>query len=130
MGYIWACQQTGYPDVNMAVVRGIAILKRDFNDAIVPVQFPQFLIDRWYNLLLYDLNQIVEAYNSFTAYPKPDAQWYNLQKTFPYNFADSCSSYGGCAFSTLCLAKDPEPFFSNYVKHRWNPLNKQPVEEL
>ena len=125
MGYCWACQQSGYPDVRTAIVRGIAILKGEYKDALVPVSFGQYLIDRWYQMLLYDLHQIVDEYSWQTAtdsYPK--------RQLWPYNFADACASYGGCAFLTLCKAKDPEPFFSNYIRHRWNPLAKQPVEEL
>jgi PD-(D/E)XK nuclease superfamily len=123
MGYCWACQQTGHA-VNHAVIRGIAILKGDYKDAVVIEQYPQFLVERWYQQLLYDLNDMCSAWHGFKYAGEPSDLWY------PYNFADACSSYGGCAFDTLCAAKDPEPFFSNYVRHRWNPLNKQPVEEL
>jgi hypothetical protein len=52
-----------------------------------------------------------------------------LDAIYPYNFADSCESYGGCAFATLCTARDPEPFLSNFVTYRFNPLDIQPVKE-
>ena len=129
MGYCWACQQAGY-EVNTAVIRGIAILKGEYKDALVIEQYPQFLIERWYQQLLHDLQEITTAWEYLVG---PYAQKmgglaYVTDKHFPYNFADSCSSYGGCAFATLCGAKDPEPFFTNYQRHRWNPLAKQPVE--
>lgn len=126
MGYIWACQQAGIQNLNTAVVRGIAILKGEYKDAIVIEQYPQFLIDRWYEMLLHDLHEIVAAYKLACKLDGNNDE----QQAYPYNFADACSSYGGCAFLTLCGVKDPKPFFSNYVRHRWNPLNKQPVEEI
>ena len=122
MGYIWACQQLGYP-VNTAVIRGIGILKRDYKFATSIKQFPQYLIDRWYKQLLLDLDEITAAYiNRHTGTED--------QVNFPYNFADACNAYGGCAFTSLCSAKQPEDFFSSYVKHRWDPLAKQPVKEV
>ncbi len=119
MGYCWACQQYGY-DINTAVIRGVAILKREYKFATQIEQYPQHLLDRWHQLLYRDINEMLTA-------------WHNREDDelfYPYNFADSCSSYGGCSFSNLCLAKDPEPFFSNYVRYRWDPLAKQPIEEL
>lgn len=122
MGYCWACQQLGYP-VNTAVIRGVAILKREIKIATAMEMFPQHLIDRWYKQLVKDLEEIVWAYAAFKQDGNPDFY-------FPYNFADACSSYGGCAYSALCLADDPEPFFSNFIRHRWDPLSKNPVKEL
>lgn len=122
MGYIWACQQQGY-HINMAVIRGIAILKRDIKFATAIEQFPQHLIDRWHRAMISDLREITFAYSQLKAGNT------DYEALYPYNFADACSSYGGCAFSTLCAARDPEPYFSNYVRHRWDPLAKQPVQE-
>lgn len=130
MGYIWACQQLGY-DVNTAVVRGIAILKRDFKFATVIEQFPQHLIDRWHQMLVRDLIEIKNAYVQLKMHAE-EPTWLDEIATnrYPYNFADACSSYGGCAFTSLCAAKDPEPYFSNYLNYRWDPLAKQPVKEI
>lgn len=123
MGYIWACQQLGYP-VNTAVIRGIGILKRDYKFATSIKQFAQYQIERWYRQLIFDLQDIVSAYETVGTHPML------VEQEYRYNFADACSAYGGCAFTTLCSAKDPEAFFSTYAKHRWDPLAKQPVKEL
>lgn len=122
MGYIWACQQLGYP-VNMAVVRGIALLKRDIKFETAIVQFPQHLIDRWHKMLISDVKELAFAYEAYR-----DGK-YDDESVYPYNFADSCSSYGGCAFATLCSAKDPEAYYNNYIRHRWDPLAKTPIQE-
>ena len=132
MGYLWACQQLGY-DVNCAVVRGIGILKTQYKFQTHIEQFPQHLIDRWHGQMVRDIQQMVYAYNAITSeWGKNIGILYEqeLEAQFPYNFADSCSAYGGCAFATLCLAKDPEPYMSNYAHYRWDPLAKQPIKEL
>lgn len=48
---------------------------------------------------------------------------------YAMNFADACDSYGGCAFRTLCCARDPQDFISNYTHYRWDPLALKPVSE-
>lgn len=123
MGYLWACQQLGY-EVNCAVVRGIGILKTQYKFQTHIEQFPQHLIDRWHLMMVHDIAEMVVAYKKHK-----EGLW-NNDLLFPYNFADSCSAYGGCAFATLCLAKDPEPYMSNYAHYRWDPLAKQPIKEL
>ncbi len=132
MGYSWACQQLGYP-VNTAVIRGIGILKREYKFATSIKQYPQHLLERWYDRLIIDVESIVEAYTrikNINSESRDSTREVVTNRQFPPVYADACTSYGGCAFTTLCLAKDPEPFFSNYVRHRWDPLAKQPVKEL
>ena len=123
LGYVWACQHYGY-DVQTAVIRGIGIQKQGIKIATSIKQYPQYLIDRWYRLLLQDLNQIVAAYENVLS----GRHEMDEEASFPFNFSDACNAYGGCAYTTLCVASDPEPFFSNYHHYRWNPLAKQPLE--
>jgi len=122
MGYIWACQHYGY-DCHTAVIRGIGIQKREIKIATSIKQFAPYMIQRWYRLLLHDLCQIVDAYTSLKNGSDLTAELW-----FPYNFSDACNAYGGCAYTTLCSAHDPEAFFTNYHHYRWNPLAKQPQE--
>ena len=133
LGYIWACQQLGYP-VSTAVIRGIAIQKKEIKFATSIKQYPQHLIDRWHTQTILDLQDIVTAWKLWktegnSGWSTHEYQEHIEAQSFPYNFADACSSYGGCAFATLCSARDPTPFFSNYIRHRWDPLAKQPVKE-
>jgi hypothetical protein len=105
-------------------------LKTDYKFATAIEQFPQHLIDRWYEMLIMDLHSIVNAYRNLSD-PAWEANNVDPSKiNFPYNFADACTSYGGCAFVLLCSVKDAEPFFSNYVRHRFDPLAKTPVKEI
>lgn len=106
IGYCWACQQLGYP-VRQVVVRGIGLLKTEIKFLSALQQYPQYLIDRWYEELLNTTNEMV-------ACVKLDH--------FTYNFGDSCAAYGGCAYSQLCEASEPENWVSNYDVRIWNPL--------
>lgn len=127
LGYCWACQQQGLP-VNTACVRGIAIQKTQFNCATAIIEYPQFLIDRWYREMYRNVEDIVRAYTALkytstsTPTSNPDFDS-DLEPLFPLNLGDSCSSYGGCVFATLCEAQDPWRFTSNYTKAFNNPFN-------
>jgi hypothetical protein len=114
LGYCWACQQLGIP-VRTAVARGTAILKTKVNFLTVPVTFPQYLIDRWHEDMLYTIQMMLATYKN---------GYYST------NFGDSCNAYGGCAYSLLCQAKDPEEWIPyNYTERVWNPLSLRAREE-
>lgn len=128
MGYCWACQQLGLP-VNVAVVREIGLYVKDYKVQQHMEQYPQHLIERWHHQLILDITSMKEAYEQIQI--SSGMGWEdNSNLHYPYNFADACTAYGGCAFQPLCLAKDPEPYKSSYANYRWNPLAKQPIEEL
>jgi hypothetical protein len=107
IGYVWACRQLGY-QIDHCVVRGIAIQKTQHQFATVPVQFPAHLVDRWYEELLYTCHEINHAYST--------SRW-------PYDFADACSSYGGCSFLDLCKSRDPSNWLTNYETNTWSPIH-------
>lgn len=113
LGYTWACQQGGL-NLDSGVVRGISILKTKLGyvEAIKP--YTQFMIARWYEQLRRDLWRIRRAWD---------------ESYFDYNFADACTSYGNCVFAPVCGSATPENWMSNYVVSRWNPLQKNPIEE-
>jgi hypothetical protein len=105
-GYTWACQQLGY-SVDHVIVGGVAIQKTQHQFLRVPVQYPNFLIERWYNELLYTLHEMNQCY---------EAQVWN------YNFGDACTSYGGCSFKELCLAENPDLWLNNFEPRTWSPI--------
>lgn len=129
MCYIWALQQQGV-DCNHAVVRGLAIQMSQHKVATAILEYPQFLIDRWERGLYRSLAQMVQAYEAKESHDLNGLREGGLEDYFPYNFGSVCTEYGGCAFSTLCISKEPEDFMSNYIVHRYNPLSHQPVEEI
>lgn len=131
MCYIWALQKQGI-DCNHAVVRGLAILKGEHKVATAVIEYPQHMIDRWERGLYQDLRHLTKAYRELDASLEylPEVTERIEEEQFPYNFANTCTEYGGCAFNTLCISRDPKPFMSNYIVHRYNPLSHQPVEEV
>jgi hypothetical protein len=131
LGYCWACQQQGIY-VSTACVRGIAIQKTQFVCATALPEYPQWLIDRWYREMYRDMEGIVRAYVAIKRRVQTSEEELDqaLEYFLPLNLGDACSSYGGCAFQTLCETNDPWRYTSNYIRHRWDPLKKQPVEEI
>ena len=106
LGYVWACQQMGHV-TNDCLVRGCAIQKTQIKFLDCPITYPQHLIDRWYEELLMTLNHLVACYKN---------------DDWGYNFADSCSSYGGCPYMDLCVVGDAERFMNNYQDRTWSPI--------
>lgn len=128
IGYIWSLRQQGL-NLSHAAIRGVAIQKTGFKIQTALPQYTDHIIDRWHKQMIRDINNMISIYK-FWQENKATLGFDLDGELYSYNFGDSCSSYGGCAYTTLCLAKDPEPFFTNYIRHRWNPIAKQPVEEL
>lgn len=108
LGYVWAARELGF-NVSTVIVRGIAIQKTQHQFAQLPVQVPTFLVDRWYHELLGSLADLVSAWES--------DRW-------PFNFADACSSYGGCSFLDLCKSVNPEHWLNNYEERTWSPIKQ------
>ena len=109
-GYIWACQQYGYPVLG-AIVRGVSFLKNGFGHAEAPQLRAQWQIDRWYDQLLHDVERLVKAWKE---------GWYDQ------DFNDTCAEYGGCPFQSLCTAHNPEDWVSKFATRDWDPLKKVP----
>lgn len=106
IGYCWACSQLGIP-VNHVFVRGIAIKKTGCDFLTAPLQFPNHLLERWFDNTCRTLESLV-------------AHW--EAGLFTYNFGDSCAAYGGCTYTPLCAAKNDLDWFSQYEVSVWNPL--------
>lgn len=127
IGYCWALQQLGI-DVRHCAVRGISIQQTQSKIATALPMYPHHLIANWHSQLIADLREIVITYHTWK--PHHDSTGFLLDGLWSGNYADACTSYGGCAFTGLCIAKDPRPYFSNYILHRWDPLAKNPVLEI
>jgi hypothetical protein len=120
MGYCWALQQLGYP-VRHCFVRGVALLKTKTTFLTAPVSYSQFLLSRWEQQLRHDLAEMAAA---FTVAREQDFNAEALAALYGYSFADACSSYGGCAYTSICGASVPERWYSAFEYRRWDPLHK------
>ena len=108
LGYLWACQKMGY-NVHNVVVRGTGLLKTQTDFLSLPLSYSQHLIARWEQELYNTIELIIH---------------YHKNGYFPYNFADACSSYGGCAYQQLCQAEHPEQWLNNFKIEKWNPVSE------
>lgn len=113
IGYTWACQQLGLP-VEQVVVRGVGIQATQIAHAEVIKPYSNVLRARWLEQLRRDLVRLVDCWNA---------------GYFDYNFGESCTDFGNCIFTQPCQSSEPEPWLKTFDVRRWNPVNKNPVEE-
>lgn len=108
IGYAWAVSQYGYKCAG-AVVRGCKITSTGaIGFAEVPIAIKPHLMDRWLGELQQDCADIKAAWEA---------------NAWRYDFADGCSSYGGCPYQIACSAKQPEKWIEhNFVDNLWNPV--------
>jgi len=113
-GYCWAAKQFGYP-VAGAIIRGISILKTKFGHAQALIYRPDWQLDRWYENLLWDINQMIlfwERYNDGKFVPMA------IDKAI-------CGQYGGCAYRRLCMSPNPIQWIeADFAPRTWNPCAK------
>ena len=124
MGYVWAARQYGI-DVQIVIVRGVSILKTKFGTLEVPLQFTPHIIERWHTNMLIKVSQMSEAYTQI----KENSDWLNAEYYFPMSFGSTCSDFGGCMFTDVCLSKTPHMWYSDFARRDWNPLDKNPAIE-
>jgi hypothetical protein len=112
IGYTWACQQLGINATDV-VVRGVGILMKSIALAEAIKPYSDMLRARWLEQLRRDLWHIVKCYN---------------EGYFDYNLAESCTSYGNCAFMVPCQSADPEPWLKTFDVRRWDPTAIDPTK--
>lgn len=109
IGYAFGAKQHGY-NVAGAWVRGTAFKKTQLDFADAPIQIHQWMIDDWYNTLVFDLQMLIEHWR---------------RGFFPKNYDEACNAYGGCQYLSLCEIPDyqNEVFLqSDYEDRVWNPV--------
>jgi hypothetical protein len=109
-GYIWACQQYGYPVLG-AIVRGVSFLSKSFGHAEAIQLRAQWEVDQWYEQLLHDVRGMVRAW---------EENWYDQA------FDEACADFSGCPFQSLCKSSTPEAWASKFAIRDWDPLKKVP----
>lgn len=107
LGYVWAVRQYG-KEAAGAIVRGTAVYAKEIRHVDAIVQYPPFLIDRWYAQLCSDVKR---AYSFWEK-----GEW-------PMAFDAPCTYYSGCPFDTLCTKEEPSKWYlGNFVENTWSPL--------
>jgi len=111
MGYVWACQQSGI-QLDTVCIRGVGILMKEIKLAEAFKTYGPSRIAKWHEQFQRDLWRLTKCWTD---------------GYFDYNFADACTSYGGCPFMDLCESDHPERWYSQYEKRSWNPTQKNPI---
>lgn len=112
LGYCWAAKQSGFR-CEGAIIRGIAILKTEIKHLQAVKAIPNFMLDRWFEQLKHDVSRMLSCWE---------------RNYFSYDFAEACSSYGGCQYMQMCSAANPDIWLGDYTERMWNPLAKDPTE--
>jgi hypothetical protein len=109
-GYCWGCREAGVRTAGV-VVRGVSILKTKYETQEAICYRHDWEIDRWYMELL---EWIADA-----------IRWWKADR-FRYNLDESCTSYGGCGFNSVCKSQDEKPWLETYFERRhWDPVTRQ-----
>lgn len=112
-GYCWAARESGI-NVNGVLVRGVSILKTKYGAAEAITYRFGWEIARWYEQLVRDLRAMQRAWE--------EGYW-------DWNLGESCSSYGGCEFVSVCKSNEPELWLPVYFeRRRWDPLERTETE--
>lgn len=116
LGYCWATREGLGIKCSDAVVRATAIRKTGCDHLEVFQPYSEHLIERWYEQLELTLERIVDCAR---------------RESWPYDFGDSCASYGVCPYTLLCTSKSgrESQWFTDYDVRHWNPVLKNPVGE-
>jgi PD-(D/E)XK nuclease superfamily protein len=112
IGYVWACQQDVYADLDTVVVRGIAIQKEQIVHAEAIKLYSNDLIAKWHEQLRRDLWRLVRCYEY--------GYW-------DYNLGDACTSYGACVFMAACASNQPDVWLQDFEIRHWNPIIRNPI---
>lgn len=106
-GYMWGAREHGL-DLTGFIVRGAAIQKTQCKFAQAITYRPEWTIQRWYESLLHNVDQMVRDYR--------DGYW-------DVNLDFACTMYGSCSFKILCDSKDPSVYYDQYFTDRtWEPV--------
>lgn len=109
-GYCWAAREYGYPVVG-AIIRGLAIRKKDFGHAESIQYRPDWMITRWHMQLQRDIQRMIRSWE---------------EGYFDYTLDGACSDYGGCDFLEVCSSPNPERWLATDFEQRiWDPLARE-----
>lgn len=118
--YLWAARMYGF-DVSGALVRNIAILKTEYKHLNAPIEYPNHVIEQWYESIHVRLARAIERWKQMVHRKE---EWH---KPWQKEFGEACEAYGMCQYMGLCRAKYPWEWYSDFERRVWNPLDKDPT---
>lgn len=108
-GYCWAADQSGIK-VDGVVVRGVSILKTQY-DTLEDISFrSEFALGEWYTELLEWIARMKECYRT--------GRWM-------HNFDHACSDFGGCEYLDVCDMPEKGAWLERSHERRyWDPITR------
>lgn len=107
--YVWGAGRAGIK-LDGFLVRGVSILKTKYDTLQAITYRPTWLIDRWYEQLMIDLQRMIRSWES--------GHW-------GWNLDHACAEYGGCQFKSVCQMRNPEPLLRQQFQRRvWDPVTR------
>lgn len=108
-GYTWGAGLSGIK-LSGFLVRGVSILKNKYETLQAITYRPAWMVERWYEQLIRDVENMKLAWES---------------GYFDYNLDHACGEFGGCPFRQVCLSKDPLPWLAGSFEQRiWDPISR------
>lgn len=109
-GYTWAAQNNGIA-VAGCVVRGISILKTKYDTLEVITNRAPHEVSRWLSQTVRDVRRMQQCWE--------EGEW-------DYALDSACNEYGGCAFTSVCKARNPDEWLPvMFTRKVWNPLERR-----
>lgn len=106
-GYTWGAAKSGIK-LDGFLVRGVSILKTKYDTLQAITYRPQWMIDRWYEQLLRDVQRMIQSWES--------GYW-------DFNLDHACAEYGGCPFRGVCQMRTPQALLEQqFERRRWDPV--------
>ena len=107
MGYMWAAERAGIKTQG-ALVRGVSILKTEYQTQQAIPMWQPWLIANWYEETLDIIEHLVRCYQT--------GRW-------PHVYDEACAGFGQCTFADVCKWQDKSAQLNTYYeRRRWNPV--------
>lgn len=109
-GYVWGAARAGIK-LDGFLVRGVSILKTKYDTLQAITYRPDWMIERWYEQLMRDVQRMIQAWQ--------EGYW-------DWNLDHACAEYGGCPFRGVCQMRDPEPLLATqFERRKWDPVERK-----
>jgi hypothetical protein len=108
--YCWGAAQYGIPLAGFNM-RGVGLYKARYDGVDAITYRRAWQLEEWERNTEATLRDVIRDWE---------------RGYFSYNWADACSSYGGCPYLLLCESQEPEAWLPVHFKDRhWDPLGSR-----
>lgn len=109
--YCWGFQHICGQPIQGVLIRGVAILKTQYNRAEAITYRAPWQIEEWFEASCDLIETLIVKWKA--------GIWRK-------NLDEACNDWGGCSFRNACLAQDPSPWLNQYFEKRhWDPITRQ-----